>query len=75
MNGTTLTGDELLQLLEDLRAGVSDDPTMARCRVATEAMKVAAELIGGNLCPVCHRAMVDGTWCENHGTPSKKEAP
>ena len=40
-----LTLDELAQLFEDLRAGVSDDPPMAECRRASEAMKVAAEVL------------------------------
>lgn len=39
------TRDEMTQLIEDLREGVSDDPTMAECRTATEAMAVAADLL------------------------------
>lgn len=44
--------DEKAQLLEDLRDGVPDDPTMAKCRTATEAMRLAAELLSSSI-PSC----------------------
>jgi hypothetical protein len=45
INERSLSPDEMAQLLEDLRDGVSDDPTMAQCRSASDSMKLAAEII------------------------------
>ncbi len=46
-----LDADEFAQLMEDLNNGVSDDPTMAACRTATEAMRVAAALLSSRPTP------------------------